>query len=100
MKSSRKVFMSKAKRTIRFARTAEPLRVGFLPVSDCAPLAVAHEFGLFKKYGVAVELRRELSWKCIYDKIVARQLDAAHAPGTLPFVAKLGLTSQPCDCVT
>ena len=32
-----------------------PLRVGFLPENDCAPIIVAQELGLFDKHGLAVE---------------------------------------------
>jgi len=84
---------------LRPARANRQLRVGFLPVSDCAPIVLAQEFGLYEKYGLKVELQREQSWKSIHDKIAAGLLDAAHAPGCLPFLAKLGLTSEPCDCV-
>lgn len=79
---------------------AAPLEVGFLAVNDCAPLVVAHEFGLFKKYDLNVMLRREASWKRINDKIVHLQLDAAHAPATLPFLNNLGLTEESCACAT
>jgi ABC-type nitrate/sulfonate/bicarbonate transport system substrate-binding protein len=80
-------------------RRRKPLQVGFLPVNDCAPLAVAHELGLFAKYGVAVELRREHSWKTIHDKIIHLNLDAAHVPGMLPFLINLGLTPEKKPCV-
>ena len=51
---------------------------------DGAPLAVAHELGLFTRYGLAVELQRQHNWKTIHDKIIHFELDAAHAPGMLP----------------
>jgi len=91
--------MSKASKS-RMPRASRSLCIGFLPVNDCAPLILAHESGLFEKYGLKVELQREQSWKGIHDKVIAGQLDAAHAPGTLPFLARLGLTSEPCNCVT
>src|SRR6266700_3609674 len=74
------------KPVLKILRRHTPLQVGFLPVNDCAPLAVAHELGLFAKYGIAVELRRQHSWKTIHDKIIHLELDAAHAPGMLPFL--------------
>jgi ABC-type nitrate/sulfonate/bicarbonate transport system substrate-binding protein len=81
-------------------RRREPLRVGFLPVSDCAPLVYASEAGLFVKYDLDVELRRETSWTNLRDKVIYGELDAAHAPATLPFLANLGLESDPCACVS
>jgi ABC-type nitrate/sulfonate/bicarbonate transport system substrate-binding protein len=76
------------------------LRIGFLPVSDCAPVVYAHEAGLFAKYELEVELRRETSWANIRDKIINGDLDAAHAPASLPFLANLGLESDQCACVS
>jgi len=77
-----------------------PLRLGFIPVSDCAPLIVARESGLFEKYELEVELRREATWTHIRDHVVYGMLDAAHAPATLPFLANLALESDRCACVT
>lgn len=78
----------------------EPLRVGFLPVADCAPLVYAYEGGLFEKFDLEVELQREASCATLRDKIIYGELDAAHAPATLPFLANLGLESDPCACVS
>jgi ABC-type nitrate/sulfonate/bicarbonate transport system substrate-binding protein len=80
-------------------RRKEPLRIGFLPVSDCAPLVYAQERGLFAKYDLDVELRCETSCAGIRDKVVEGVLDAAHAPVTLPFLTNVGVESEPCECV-
>jgi len=76
------------------------LRLGFVPLTDCAPLAVAQELGLFRKYGLNVKLCRELGWASVRDKIVTRELDAAQAVAGMPFAATLGLGSTRCECVT
>ena len=78
---------------------ARPLRVGFLPENDCAPVVAAHEFGWFEHYGVRVELSSEASWKHIHDKFHLGLLDAAHAPASLPFLMSLGLTPEKHPCV-
>src|SRR5438128_2140305 len=93
--------MIRRKRAVlKILKTSDPLQIGFLPEADCAPIVVAHELSLYKKYGLAVELRRELSWRNIQDKITRRELDAATAPATLPFLMNLGLTPEKCACVT
>jgi ABC-type nitrate/sulfonate/bicarbonate transport system substrate-binding protein len=74
--------------------------VGFLPENDCAPIVVAHEFGLFDKYDLNVEIQSQPSWKHIHDRIIHGQFDAAHAPGMLPLLINLGLTPEKCDCLT
>jgi ABC-type nitrate/sulfonate/bicarbonate transport system substrate-binding protein len=76
------------------------LRVGFVPLTDCAPLVMAHELGLFQKYNLHVSLERELGWATVRDKIIHGELDAAHALAPMPLAATLGLGSIPCDCVT
>ena len=76
------------------------MRVGFLPVTDCAPLIYSYETGLFAKYGLEVELRRQAGWANLRDKVIYGELDAAHAPATLPFLSNIGLESDPCACVS
>ncbi len=85
--------MSRAR--VRISTNKEPLQLGFLPLSDCAPLIYARESGLFLKYGIEVDLRRETRWSDIRDKITSGELDAAQAPATLPFVTNVGLDSDP-----
>jgi len=78
---------------------SRPLRIGFIPESDCAPVVVARESGLFEKYELQVELQRETRWANIRDRIVQGELDAAHAPVSLPFVTNLGIDSDQCACL-
>lgn len=53
------------------------LRIGFVPVNDCAPFAVAYTQGLFRKYGLNVTLSRESSWATSRDGVIFGRLDAA-----------------------
>jgi nitrate/nitrite transport system substrate-binding protein len=53
------------------------LTIGFVPVNDCAPFAVAWEKGFFRKYGLNVTLSREASWANSRDGIVFGRLDAS-----------------------
>lgn len=79
---------------------SQPLRLGFVPLTDAAPLVMAHELGFFSKYGLQVTLQRELGWATIRDKIIFGELEAAHALAAMPVAATLGLGSPPCPCVT
>lgn len=79
---------------------AGPLRLGFVPLTDCAPLIMARELGLYRKYGLRVSLHRELGWATIRDKVIYGELDAAHALAAMPLAAALGLGSIRCDCLT
>src|SRR5512133_378991 len=88
-----------SRRKLEILKRRDPLRVGFLPLIDCAPLVYARETGLFTKYDLDVELQRETSWSAIRDKVINGDLDAAQTPATLPFMAGLGVDSDPCACV-
>lgn len=92
--------MHKKAQSLTSAPANNPLRLGFVPLTDCAPLVMAKELGLFLKHGLRVELSRELGWATIRDKVVHGELDAAHAVAGMPFAATLGLGSIPCDCLT
>jgi NitT/TauT family transport system ATP-binding protein/nitrate/nitrite transport system substrate-binding protein len=54
------------------------LKLGFIPLTDCAPLVVAQSLGFFEEEGLAVELVREGSWATIRDKVAVGALDGAH----------------------
>jgi nitrate/nitrite transport system substrate-binding protein len=53
------------------------LTVGYVPVNDCAPFAIAWQKGLFRKYGLNVKLSREASWATSRDGVIFGRLDAA-----------------------
>jgi nitrate/nitrite transport system substrate-binding protein len=53
------------------------LNVGFVPVNDCAPFAVAYTKGFFWKYGLNVRLSREASWGTSRDGVIFGRLDAS-----------------------
>jgi ABC-type nitrate/sulfonate/bicarbonate transport system substrate-binding protein len=82
------------------AKRREPLRIGYLPVSDCAPLVYAHEAGLFARYDLNVELWRETRWADVRDKVIQGAFEAGHAPAPIPFLAALGIDSDHCACVS
>ena len=67
------------------------LEIGFVPLTACAPLAVAKEKGFFAKHGLdEVTLVRETSWRGITDGMVGGYLDAAQMPSGMPLWLTLG----------
>ena len=78
------------------------LEVGFLPITACAPLAIAQEKGLFAKHGLdEVHLVRESNWRGIVDGIIGGYLDGAQMPSGMPMWLSLGGNkSQPLPIVT
>jgi NitT/TauT family transport system ATP-binding protein/nitrate/nitrite transport system substrate-binding protein len=65
--------------------------IGFIPLTDSAPLVVAKELGFFQQYGLEVELQAQHSWATLRDKLHAGVLDAAQMLAPLPFASQLGL---------
>jgi nitrate/nitrite transport system substrate-binding protein len=53
------------------------LTVGYVPVNDCAPFAIAWKKGFFRKYGLNVTLNREASWATSRDGLIFGRLDAS-----------------------
>jgi nitrate/nitrite transport system substrate-binding protein len=72
-------------------KTTRIIRLGFIPLTDCSPLVMAKEYGLFKKYGIEVELSKEASWANIRDKILSGELDGAHCLFGMPFSVYTGI---------
>ncbi len=56
----------------------QSLKIGFIRLSDAAPLIVASEKNYFHDEGLDVELSLENSWSQIRDKLSAGVLDASH----------------------
>ncbi len=72
------------------------LDIGFVPLTDCVPLAIAKEKGLFEKYGLEqVTLSREPTWKAIADGITTGRLDAAQMIAGMPLGLTLGMNGKP-----
>ena len=76
------------------------LRLGIIPLTDCASLVAAYEKGLFKKYGLEVTLSKEASWANIRDKVALGELDGAHMLVGQPIAATLGVGALPKEMVT
>lgn len=87
--------------TSRVPPSRSMIRMGFVPLVDCAPLVVAKELGLFKARGLNVELEREPGWATVRDKIVmGTELEASHALVGQPFAATYGLGTARRQCLT
>jgi nitrate/nitrite transport system substrate-binding protein len=69
----------------------EVIRLGFIPLTDCAPIVMAKELGLFAKYGVEVEVSKEASWANVRDKLLTGELDGAHCLYSMPFSVYTGV---------
>jgi len=67
------------------------IKLGFIPLTDCAPLVIAKEMGFFQKYGLDVQVTKEASWANVRDKILNGELDGAHCLFSMPFSVYEGI---------
>ena len=69
------------------------LKIGYIPIIDCAPVILADQLGAFERQGLEVEIQREVSWANVRDKLALGVLDAAHILAPLPLAITLGIDS-------
>ncbi|BAY93586.1 MULTISPECIES: ABC transporter ATP-binding/substrate-binding protein [unclassified Tolypothrix] len=71
------------------------LEIGFMPLTDAAPLIVAQEKGFFAQYGLEnITLRRASTWQEIAKGVVTGKLDAAQMVAGMPLALTLGAGDQ------
>ena len=75
------------------------LRIGFIKLTDMAPLAVAYEQGYFEDEGLSVTLEAQSNWKVLLDRVIDGQLDGAHMLAGQPLAATVGFGTK-ADIVT
>ncbi len=72
----------------------EEVKIGFIPLTDCASVVMASVMGFDKKYGVKIVPTKEASWAGVRDKLVSGELDMAHVLYGLIYGVHMG-TSGP-----
>ncbi|OAE40505.1 CmpA/NrtA family ABC transporter substrate-binding protein [Agrobacterium tumefaciens] len=86
-----------------FAATAEPevkgAKIGFIALTDAAPLIIAAEKGLFAKHGIPdVEVLKQASWGATRDNLVlggaSNGIDGAHILTPMPYLMHTGKVTQ------
>ncbi|QND45759.1 ABC transporter substrate-binding protein (plasmid) [Rhizobium lusitanum] len=86
-----------------FAATSGPevsgAKLGFIALTDSAPLVIAKEKGLFAKYGLPdVDVEKQASWGATRDNLVlggaANGIDGAHILSPLPYLMHTGKVTQ------
>ncbi|OYU27671.1 MAG: nitrate transporter [Burkholderiales bacterium PBB2] len=75
----------------------EEVRIGFIPLTDCASVVMASVLGFDKKYGIKIVASKEASWAGVRDKLVNGELDMAHALYGLVYGVHLGVAGPKKD---
>ena len=70
------------------------LKLGFIKLTDMAPLAIAKEKGFFAEEGLNVTLEPQANWKVLLDGVIGGQLDGAHMLAGQPIAATIGIGTK------
>lgn len=68
----------------------DELTLGFIKLTDMAPLAIAYEKGYFEEEGLYVTLEPQANWKVLLDGVISGELDGAHMLAGQPLAATIG----------
>ncbi|CAB3930642.1 CmpA/NrtA family ABC transporter substrate-binding protein [Achromobacter insolitus] len=67
------------------------VKIGFIPLTDCASVVMASVLGIDKKHGVTITPSKEASWAAVRDKLMNGELDMAHVLYGLVYGVHLGI---------
>ncbi|MFI8415740.1 CmpA/NrtA family ABC transporter substrate-binding protein [Serratia sp. NPDC078593] len=73
------------------------LRVGFIPLTDCASVVMAAVKKFDEKYGIKIIPSKEASWAAMRDKLLSGELDAAHVLYGMIYGLQLGVAGPQRD---
>src|SRR4051794_32053093 len=71
------------------------LNFGMIALTDCSPIVIAHEKGLFKKYGINSKVTKGASWAAIRDSLTNGDIQATHMLIGMPLASTMGLLGSP-----
>ncbi len=71
------------------------IRFGIIALTDCSSIVMAHELGLFKKYGITSTVSKEASWAVIRDRLTLGENQATHMLYGIPYASTMGLLGSP-----
>ncbi|CUK19802.1 CmpA/NrtA family ABC transporter substrate-binding protein [Achromobacter xylosoxidans] len=67
------------------------VKIGFIPLTDCASVVMASVLGIDKKYGVTITPSKEASWAAVRDKLLSGELAMAHVLYGLIYGVQMGI---------
>ncbi|MFY9488464.1 MAG: CmpA/NrtA family ABC transporter substrate-binding protein [Solirubrobacterales bacterium] len=70
------------------------IKIGFIALTDCAPILMAESLGYFKKRGLNVKVIKQASWPATRDALINGDIDAAHCLYSMPFAVATGVGTE------
>jgi len=83
-----------ASKTEKLALEKPQVTLGFIKLTDMAPLAIAKEKGFFEDEGLFVTLEAQSNWKNVLDRVIDEQIDGSHMLAGQPIAAAVGFGRQ------
>src|SRR5687768_14788470 len=71
------------------------LKFGIIALTDCSPIVIAHEKGLFKKYGIESTVSKGANWAAIRDSLSSGDIQGTHMLLGMPIASTMGLLGSP-----
>jgi nitrate/nitrite transport system substrate-binding protein len=71
------------------------LNFGIIALTDCSPIVIAHEKGLFKKFGIHSTVTKGANWAAIRDNLSSGTIQATHMLIGMPIASTMGLAGSP-----
>src|SRR4051812_20026837 len=71
------------------------MKFGMIALTDCSPIVIAHEKGLFKKYGIDSVVTKGANWAAIRDSLSSGDIQATHMLIGMPIASTMGLAGSP-----
>jgi nitrate/nitrite transport system substrate-binding protein len=71
------------------------LKFGMIALTDCSPIVIAHEKGLFKKYGINAVVAKGANWAAIRDSLSSGDIQGTHMLIGMPIASTMGLLGSP-----
>ncbi|MCC6235541.1 MAG: ABC transporter substrate-binding protein, partial [Verrucomicrobiales bacterium] len=71
------------------------MRFGIIALTDCSPIVIAHEKGLFKKFGINSTVAKGANWAAIRDSLANGDNQATHMLLGMPLASSMGLLGSP-----
>src|SRR5258707_6190142 len=71
------------------------MKFGIIALTDCSPIVIAHEKGMFKKYGIEATVLKGANWAAIRDNLSSGVIQATHMLIGMPIASTIGLAGSP-----
>ncbi|MBC7979944.1 MAG: ABC transporter substrate-binding protein [Armatimonadetes bacterium] len=78
----------------KLAVEKDELKLGFIKLTDCAPIVIAKEKGFFDDEGLSVEVIAQSNWKVLLDNVITGNIDGAHMLSGQPIAATIGIGTK------